>query len=523
MALRVSDEAPHKRGFEATSDARRIAELIAAHAEWVYAQPGIETYGLLSSEIDFRAEGGRLIFSCWSERGSDVWRVAAWQWTGEKLRLEATRRIGVERATLELVPRTSMRALTATISAARHARCERLARLVCEVLHGAKLEHATLSAGMGVGHPGRYARIVLRLKRERVAVTGTVAESALHQTDAFLSSALIWFARLKERARTPYVQKLCFIVERDCARATASRIALLREALRRIITLYELDESRQKLTPVRVPSLAELCEQRPIRFRSTLSDVGVSKTASLIVGLAPQAIDVVRARHGETLRYYGLTFARVRRVMARERVWFGLDGARRRPLDENTREDWEKLLRDLIEHRNAAAENYRHALYRAAPEAWLESLLRRDITQLDPGLRLAPLHAQFRTSLATGAGGVGEAARPIDLLAMRRDGRLVVIELKVSADREHVLQGADYWRRIYAQHQAGHIKRARLFDDAEISDEAPLVYLVAPTLRFHRSFQTLAQCITPEIEMYRFDLNEDWRVRVRVARRTRVN
>jgi hypothetical protein len=108
--------------------------------------------------------------------------------------------------------------------------------------------------------------------------------------------------------------------------------------------------------------------------------------------------------------------------------------------------------------------------------------------------------------------------RPVDLLALRRDGRLVVIELKVSEDAALALQGADYWRRIHAHQRAGHLRRARLFDDAEVCDDPPLVYLVAPLLRFHRSFHTLACCITPEIEMYRFDLNEDWRAGVRVMR-----
>ena len=145
-------------------------------------------------------------------------------------------------------------------------------------------------------------------------------------------------------------------------------------------------------------------------------------------------------------------------------------------------------------------------------------MLRRDITRLDPGLRLAPLHAQFRTAhLAT------SGARPIDLLALRHDGRLVVIELKVAEDREHVLQGTDYWRRIETHRRRGHIAQARLFDDAEIADETPLVYLVAPLLRFHRAFETLARVVTPEIEIYRFDINEDWRAGVRVMRRTRIS
>ncbi|MCA1634527.1 MAG: hypothetical protein LC802_12740 [Acidobacteria bacterium] len=243
-----------------------------------------------------------------------------------------------------------------------------------------------------------------------------------------------------------------------------------------------------------------------------------NELASRLVALAPKAVDVVRARRGETLRYHGLAFARVRRVFGVERLWFGARrGEGRRLLDETNWPELLKLLEELSEHRRAGARDRRHALYAAAPETWLESLLRRDITRLDPGLRLAPLHAQFRAA-RDAAGG----ARPIDLLALRRDGRLVVVELKVSEDAALPLQGADYWRRISTYHRAGHIRRARLFSDTEISDELPLVYLVAPLLRFHRSFHTLAHMITPEIEMYRFDLNEDWRAGVRVARRVRV-
>jgi hypothetical protein len=145
-------------------------------------------------------------------------------------------------------------------------------------------------------------------------------------------------------------------------------------------------------------------------------------------------------------------------------------------------------------------------------------MLRRDISKLDPGLIIAPLHAQFRTARGGRAG-----VRPVDLLALRKDGRLVVIELKVSEDREHVLQGADYWRRVEGHRRRGHIARARLFGEMRICDEPPLVYLVAPTLRFHPSFRRLARMIASDIEVYRFEINEDWRAGVRVMRRMRVN
>jgi hypothetical protein len=143
--------------------------------------------------------------------------------------------------------------------------------------------------------------------------------------------------------------------------------------------------------------------------------------------------------------------------------------------------------------------------------------LRRDITRLDPGLVVSPLHVQLRTS----RGSAG--SRPVDLLALRRDGRLVVVELKVSEDAALPVQGADYWRRVEAHRRSGELRRARLFGELEIADDPPLVYAVAPVFRFHRAFQQLSRMIDPTVEMFRFDLNEDWRAGVHVVRRTRVN
>ena len=492
----------------------RICELIDAHGEWLYAQGSRGSVPLRQSECDFRVTHGRLIFSCWTPQGPVIWRIKGWEWTGQKLLLEASRQMGAERAQLELIPRASALALIEAVSASRRERCSRMANLACAALQGARVERAGLGAGARSGQPGRYARILLRHgNRERIAVAGTIAGAGSREVEAFLSSALIWFSRICEKgARSPDIRKLWLVVFKDCAEPLAQMLALLRADLRRVITLFQIDDDWRELKPVRAPQMAELWTQARERFRHP-TQVSLSESAARIVALAPEAIDVVRARHGETLRYHGLAFARVRRLMGQESIWFGIQGSRRRRLlDESTAEEWSKLLCDLQEHRSPACADRHHALYRASPEAWLETMLRRDITQLDPGLRLAPLYAQFRP-MQSGAG-----SRPIDLLALRRDGRLVVIELKVSEDREHVLQGADYWRRTELHRRQGHIARARLFSDALVSDESPLVYLVAPTLRHHRSFWQLARAITPQIEIYRFDINEDWRANVRVMR-----
>jgi hypothetical protein len=494
-----------------------IAALLATHAEWFCTLNPAETQALNRSELDIAIAQGRLVLTSWTEKGSRTWKIFSWEWTGEKLLLQASRKLGAERPQIELVPRAAASAIALTVKAARQSRCEQLGRLACAVQADAKLERATLSPGARRGQPGRYARILLRLKHQRIAVTGSVASSKASDADAFLSAALLWFKRTSERVRPPYVQQLWLAVESDLVKPTIQRVALLRQNLQEAIVVYEVDQQLSEMKQVLVPARDELWKRRLARF-PPVAVAETTETANRLIGIAPEAIDVVSARYGQTLRYFGLPFARVRQVMGRERLWFGVEGSRRRLLEEKTETELTNLLFELLKHRSADAPDHHHALYRNAAEAWLESLLRRDITRLDPGLIIAPLHAQFRTA----RGGV-LGVRPVDLLALRRDGRLAIIELKVSEAREHVLQGADYWQRVEAHRRRGHIARARLFGDRKISNEPPLVYLVAPTLRVHPAFNTLAHSIAPDIEIYRFDINEDWRAGVRVMRRLKVN
>jgi hypothetical protein len=498
---------------------QQIASLFGQYAEWFCTAGNSETYALRRDEMQISIAQQRLVLSSWTEKGSRTWRILGWQWNGQMLLLQASRRMGAERQLIELIPRASATAVAATIRAARQVRCDRLAQLACGSLMETRIERAALSPGTRAGQPGRYARILLRRRMTRIAVTGSVVSSNPASVDAFLASALLWFKRTSKRIKPPYIEQLWLVVPVDLLKPLLFRVALLREGLKSVIRVMTVDDDLTSLTAVECLEWRDLWKKRVARF-TTIPAATITSRTSAIIAEAPEAIDVVHARHGETLRYFGLPFARVRSLLGVERVWFGVEARSGGCLlDEASRNEWENLLRDLRGYRSALAVDRHHAFYRLAAEAWLESILRRDITRLDPGLIIAPLHAQFRT----GRGGGKLGVRPIDLLALRQDGRLVVIELKVSEDREHVLQGADYWRRVEAHRRRGHIARARLFGDMKIKDEPPLVYLVAPTLRVHRSFQTLASCIASDIEIYRFDINEDWRAGVRVMRRMRVN
>ena len=661
-----ANDIPATSSFSLDTAARQLIEFADVHTEWFMSQDGRAPLEVNRSEFDFSAAHGRLIFSCWTQQGSRTWRVSDWIRSDDKLVLHASRRMGAETTTIELVPRASAKALITNIAAARQMRCEQLAELVAEGLGGRvlgvdedyfvnrggieessaqsesnqlhpepysqhpsakgvdaidslnrgeikqsreqsesnrlhpiaeglgdrvlgveanyfvnrggieespvqsesnrlhpepypqhpsakgveaidllnkaeikrsreqpeasrlhptpypqhpsiKIERATLSPGMRRDQPGRYARIILRLPHERVAVTSIVAQSDPRNVDSLFSSALLWFARLQSSARRPPINRLLIAVEKNILEAARQRLVLLRDSLRQSIELLLIDDDWREIESTPRWERKYLWRKKLPRFPPVIEAVATDR-GNQIVAIAPEAIDVVASRHGQTLRFHGLPFARIRRVMERDYVWFGIEGSPRRALGEYQRPEFAKLLDDLQTYRQENCRDRRHWFYRAAGEAWLESILRRDITRLDPGLIIAPLHAQFRTSPGGPAG-----PRPVDLLALRHDGRLVVIELKVNEDREHVFQGVDYWRRVEAHRRRGHLSAAKLFGDREISDESPMVYLCAPTLRFHPSFATLARTIAPDIEIYRFDINEDWRTGVRVVRRERVN
>src|SRR5437016_600679 len=90
---------------------RSIDALLGVQNEWFLAQDGGAPLAIGGAEFDFSIAHRRLIFSSWTESGFRSWRITAWNWTGEKLVLAASRRMGAEQGTIELVPRASARAI----------------------------------------------------------------------------------------------------------------------------------------------------------------------------------------------------------------------------------------------------------------------------------------------------------------------------------------------------------------------------------------------------------------------------
>ena len=110
----------------------------------------------------------------------------------------------------------------------------------------------------------------------------------------------------------------------------------------------------------------------------------------------------------------------------------------------------------------------------------------------------------------------------LDLLCVTRSQRLAILELEATENIDLPLQAADYWSR-FRRHQAhGDIARYGHFPGIELQPAPPIVYIVAPALRFHSSTETLLRHLTPEMEIVRIGLSESWRRSIRVKLRQKL-
>jgi hypothetical protein len=91
--------------------------------------------------------------------------------------------------------------------------------------------------------------------------------------------------------------------------------------------------------------------------------------------------------------------------------------------------------------------------------------------------------------------------------------------LKATENPELPLQAADYWSRIRHHLTQGDLVRYGYFPGIELQSSAPLVYLIAPALRFHPTTDTILKYLSPEMEIIRVGMAEAWRRELRVVMR----
>jgi hypothetical protein len=346
---------------------------------------------------------------------------------------------------------------------------------------------------------GNYARGVIRSGSARWAAIAANEKEAAARAGRFVAFALLWFDRQRELSARGPLAGLRFLLPHEIV---GNVVHLLPAINPRIpIEIYQYDRSREVLERVDPASLANLSSWLvPLRETQMLLD-RARGDLDRVVSFAPTRITLhpsVLARQ-IILRFHGLSFAR----WEDHKLFFGIPEARQE-LTPSTLGELKQLLHNLEIHRHPLASDTMQSLFRAQPERWLETLVREDVARVDAALD----HRFAYTQVLANAGGDHGI---LDVLTVTRSGRLAILELKAAEFLNLPLQAADYWLRIRRHLEHGDLPHYGYFPGIALQPAPPLVYLIAPALRFHPATDRLLRMLAPQLDIVRVGLAENWR------------
>jgi hypothetical protein len=598
-----------KSDQSASQIAAAIKTFFARHEEAAVLEDGKAIFDLRTAKFSINTEHDRCTLHLWSEERNVVRGVVSATERGASLRL-ATMRFGQSQTKLlELVASRDTRTPT-TKDSARTQYLPVLERVLGHAFAEWKTDGFRTAMDLEKSFGPAYARGSLVKGKQAWAVIGVNEEETATTIDGILTLGILWLDDCRERAagRRLY-QGLKIIVPRGAAMLTLSRLAWLNSDAAQW-ELWELDQRSEDLVQ------RDAADQGNLRTR-LLHHPDEAATQERFAGAIAQVLTLVpkgeehrveqRLRSTAELAFllHGMEFARARIGLAPNSFAQTLEitvgaGAYERPLTEANRRMLAEHVAELFERRRAgelvasfasrgvgssrrigasmttpahsrmrarARTKVTDPLYRAVPERWLESMLRRDLAPLTRSLapkldgearrnegfandvdpdtignraedapsqrqrehdaesrvipRLDPQHVYAQVPAIAGASDRGM----LDLLGVTADGRLAIIELKADDDLHFALQGLDYWIRVRHHHLQtadaatglGEFQRHGYFRGVELSPLAPRLYLVAPALHIHSATETILRYLSPRVEWHLLALDERWRQQVRVV------
>lgn len=598
--------------------AQLIEEFFSAHPEAAVLEDGKVIFDLRSSKASLNTDHNRCTLHLWSEERNMVRQIVSLVLRSDTLRL-ATQRFGhTQTKLLELVATRERRTPT-TRETGRQRYVQSLERVLTRDFGEWSCEGFRTAMDLERSFGPAYARGSLVRGTAAWAVIGVNEQETATTIDGILTLGILWLHDCRAHAggRRLY-QGLKVIVPRGSALLTLSRMAWLNADAAQW-QIWELDQTSEELTQRDLRDqgnlrtrLVHLPDEQAARERFA---AGIEQVMQLVPADQHERVEQ-RLRNTAELAFllHGMEFARVRIGLAPNSFAQTLEvtagvGRNETSLTEQNHADLAGIVAELFGRRRAAppsgvfarrpAATLRqigspmtapaHArlqgrqrggtgptaqdpLYRAAPERWLESMLRQDLapltrnlapppalrrnaersaSELDPdsignratgpsharaadGNQLDPLPEESRVIPRLDAQHVYSQVPAIagasdhgllDLLGVTADGRLAVIELKVDDDLHFALQGLDYWIRVRQHHLQtadpatgmGEFQRHGYFRGVELSPLAPRLYLVAPSLHIHPATETLLRYLSPRVEWNLLALDERWRQQIRVV------
>jgi hypothetical protein len=513
--------------------AARILEFLATHPAAALLESGKLLFDFRLAHYSVNAEHGRCMAHFWSEERNLIRQIVSFTERKGVLRLSVLRMGQARPQTLELVPNRERRQ-----PSERDATRTKYLALLQRVLERQFPEYkvAALRTAMDLERSfgPAYARGLQVRGTGAWAVIAVNAEESPAIIHGILTLGILWLHHCREhppqRSGVRVVEGLRIVVPAGMGAVTAARLAWLNAKAARW-ELYELDERSEDMWQREADSAGNLQVDWLHAPDAALARERFSAAIETVQQMlpAPQRAQMeiaVRGGGEVAFLWHGLEFARARTALAANsfsrsiEITFGA-GAHTTQLTDANAEDLRALLRQLASRRHAGGDK-RDTLYRMQPERWLESRLRATLDALDLQLDPQPVYAQVPAFS-------GAEHSLLDLLAVRRDGRLAVVELKASEDLHLALQALDYWMRVRQHCTPGaagaesELQRRGYFPGKILQPVPPLLYLAAPALRIHPATETVLRYFSPQVEWTLAALDERWREQVRTVYRKRSN
>jgi hypothetical protein len=387
----------------------------------------------------------------------------------------------------------------------------RLHRVLAEQFPDAVVDPLTASPDLEHSLSGVYVRGRMHEGSREWAVMAVAPRESAATIEKILTFGILWLDLVRAHAQSRAVEGLRLFVPEGASRVLLARAGALSAAAR--VEVFEFRDAGVRIQKMAASDEGNveswLTPRREVESALGEAREAISRIHALALHLPSAGDDIglrfIAASREVSICFRGLEFAR----WSQEGIFFGL-GDRRIELTAEKEPALDQLVRQIDLYRSSLATKTNYSLYRAAPERWMETLVIQDPTGLDAQLDPGHLYSQLPT-MGAGERGV------IDLLGVTRRGRLVVIELKAWEDLQLPMQAVDYWQRVRRHQRDGDFERYGYFAGKQLDAKPPLVWLVAPALRFHSSQETVLKYLSPEIQVTRIGLNENWRRGLKVV------
>jgi hypothetical protein len=447
-------------------DAEGLKILLALESKWIASLNGAEFLPLTSADVS--VEGSVLRFGPYVRKMVDI------EWLRPNVvRIHGRARLRTQPDTITFYPGERLPS-TADLRRRRREFQKQIGPAICSFFGVRKIQRQMLYSDRQHGIGGAYPRFIV----DRHAVITVDPEEPSSVINGMMRAALLW---------APLVRRpVAAIVPYGRHQTIALRVRNLPDTLHEIQWLQWDGHAIQPLQD----SASE-----PETHVQPLVQPDAEEEVARICSIAPGVLQAVPFIAGKaiSIRLRGLEVARIS--------------------EQGTTYPLGEPIADVVAHIDAARHHgSRDVLARAHEERWLESNLLADMHQLLPSIDTRHIYPQVPSF-------VGEDRNIIDLLTVTKEGRLVVIEIKASADPELPFQALDYWIAVEKHRRSGDFQSKGYFAGCKLLDEPAVLILVAPLLAFHKTARRMIAMLPRHIPLLEIGINQTWKKQIKVLRR----